>query len=249
MTDREIRLGVGDGSAVFFGDPATGRETRIDESPEGFRLTVREKGREVSPTPEEICGAGQLLWDRGIRNNPADLIWGGASHPVLFSSREGVLTAVTAPVGTVEFSPRRIPLRFETPLINDPVTVEGETFRLTAVGFGDPYAVVFLEKAADFRLIARGGQISSLQIFPGGAEVLFAYAQGERKLHLRPFHRDGDPSLRGRDLVAGVGAAVALGLCLPGRSVTVPLARGEGRAVCDRDRNFHLTMPVFADFA
>jgi diaminopimelate epimerase len=154
------------------------------------------------------------------------------------------VTAVTARVGTATFLPREIPLRFETPLIDDPVSLKGAALRMTAVGFGAPYAVVFVDTVGECRRLPLSEALSQLHIFPKGAEVVFAHVQGVRKIHLQVLHRDGGRRVVGRDICAALAAAVAVGRCAPDRTVTVSAEEAEFRCVCTKNRTLFLTCPV-----
>lgn len=237
MTERQIRIRVCEQWVVFSPDGGGGRS--ID-----FREGKWCLSGDQTPCAEELCGAGKVLWDRGIRENPMTLYWNGIPHLVLCSACEDRVTSVTVQAGQAEFLPRRIPMRFETPLVEDPVTVPGAQFRITALRFGDPYAVIFPETVGDCRLFDRWEEISRLHLFPQGAAVVFAYLRGDTELHLRPYHRNGARDLRGSDICAALAAAVAAGRCLPDRAVRVPLEEGEVRAVCTKDRTLFLTCPV-----
>lgn len=248
-TKEEFRIRAGEDSVLFLPQKrdGDGRYACLWEEKGNGVLSVFDRGRPVEPTPEELCAAGMGLWNLGVRENPLILDCGGKPQRVFCSLREQRVTAVTVEAGKADFVPRNIPLRFETPLMNDPVTIPGETFRLTALRFGAPYGVIFPETAGDCRLFSRGEEIGRLHLFPYGSEIVFAYAQGETLLHLRPVHRDGSTLLRGRDLCAALAAAVAVGKCLPERAARIPLAEGEGRAVCTKDWRVFLTLPVFED--
>lgn len=247
----EIRIRVGESSVLFLPSEKAGggRYAHLAEEAGRWNLTVWDRGRRVESSPEERCAAGTRLWQMGYRENPVPLFCDGSPRLILCSLREQRVTSVTAEAGRADFVPRNIPVRFETPLMNDLITIPGETFRVTALRFGAPYAVIFPETAGDCRLFSRAEEISRLHIFPHGTEVIFAYAREETVLHLRPYHRDGSSHLRGQDVCAALAAAVAVGKCLPERAVRVPFAEGEGRAVCTKDWNLFLTLPVFEDFA
>lgn len=235
-TERQIRIRVGDQWTVFSADESEGRNLEFRE---GKWILSGD-----APSPEDLCGAGKILWDRGIRENPITVHCQEVPRLILCSANEDQVTCVTVQAGQAEFSPRQIPMRFETPLIEDSVTVEDTTFRLTAVRFGDPYGVVFLETVGDCRLFERWEEISRLHIFPQGAEVVFVYLRGETELRLRSYHRDGSRKIRGNDICAALAAAVAAGRCLPDRAVRIPLEEGEARAVCTKDRTLFFTCPV-----
>lgn len=228
------------------GQSAGSRYVRLEEGEGRFSLAAYRDGVQTPLLPEELCAAGGLLWERGYRENPLALSCEGEGRLILCSTRENQVTAVTAEVGCATFLPREIPLRFETPLINDSVSVKGATLRMTAVGFTAPYAVVFLDTVGDCRCLALGGELSRLHIFPQGAEVVFAHVEEERRLRLQVFHRDGSRRPEGRDVCAALAAAVAVGRCAPDRSVSAPLEEGEFRAVCTKNRVVFLTCPVSA---
>lgn len=230
----------------FFSEPSAdgGRFSLLEEGTGQFLLSSYEGGRKVRPLPEEICAAGGLLWERGIRDQPAVLSCEGEAFPVLCSTAEDRVTAVTAQAGTASFLPREIPLRFETPLIDDPLSVKGATLRMTAVGFGAPYAVVFVDTVGECRWLTLGEALSRLHIFPQGAEVVFAHLQRERRMHLQVLHRDGGRRVEGRDICAALAAAVAAGRCYPDRAVTVSVQEEEFRCVCTKNRTLFLTCPV-----
>ena len=116
--------------------------------------------------------------------------------------------------------------------------------RLTALQVQSPYGVIFLETVGDCRVLEWGREISALNLFPQGVEILFAYVRAEKQLHLRAWHRDGSCSVQGNDVCAAVAAAVASGRCLPDTAVTVPLSDGSLRAVCTKDWDLFLTLPM-----
>jgi ABC-type multidrug transport system fused ATPase/permease subunit len=79
-----------------------------------------------------------------------------------------------------------------------------------------------------------------------GIRVVKSYVREEREMHLRAFHRDGSRGLWGDDLCAALAAAVACGRCLPDTAVTIPLSDGDARAVCTKDWDIFLTMPILS---
>lgn len=219
----------------------------VAEQENGLSLRIYDSQGERSPGAEEFCCAGKYLWDSGLRECPVTVSSREGEHLILCSTCGAEVTAVTAGVGRASFVPKEIPLRFEHSLMNNIVAIDGESpFRLTALRFRDPYAVVFLDTVGDCPLLKRGKNISSMGLFPEGAEVLFAYVQGERKIHLRAYHRDGREDVRGNDACAALAAAVAVGRCLPDTAVTVPVSEGELRAVCTKGWDLFLTCPVFS---
>ena len=221
----------------------------LGEGAEGFILRTYRNGEEIHPTAESLACAGKMLWNQGIRECPVTIkcLKNAGEYRLLCSTCNHQVTAVTFSVGKAEFLPKNIPMRFEKSIINDKISLpEQRPFRMTAVGFSDPYAVIFIDTVGDCALLSQGAKIRSMQVFPQGAEVLFVYARGEKELHLRAYHRDGSTAIRGNDVCAALAAAVATGRCLPDTAVTVPLAKGDLRAVCTKDWELFLTMPILS---
>ncbi len=247
LTEQGIFMGE-----VFFGKrPSnyTGISAELTKKEGGFFLSSHNDEGEILPTPEILCYSGKYLWDQGIRECPV-IVKDEKSqeeHLLLPSTCEDTVTAVTAGVGKADFMSKNIPLRFEKSIINDKITLpDCRPFRLTALRFRSPYAVVFVETVGDCLVLEKGREISSMSIFPQGAEVVFVYSRGEKELYLRTLHRDGSIQVQGADACAAVAAAVAAGRCLPDTAITIPAAKGDFRLVCTKDWELFLTMPVSA---
>lgn len=237
---------------VLFGESPenyTDLSAVLGEGAEGFILRTYRNGEEIHPTAESLACAGKILWDQGIRECPVTVrgAKNGEEHLILVSTCGDQVTAVTVGVDRANFVPKNIPLRFEKSLINDPVSLSDcKPFRLTALSFQVPYGVVFLDTAGDCLVLNRGQEISVMHLFPQGAEIVFAYPRGEKELHLRAWHRDGSGELRGNDVCAALAAAVAAGRCLPDTAVTIPLPQGDLRAVCTKEWELFLTLPILS---
>lgn len=225
----------------------TGISGEIFEGEQGFVLRTYDENGEILPSADALCCAGKYLWDQGIRECPVTVKSGenGGEHLLLASTCGDKVTAVTAGVDQADFVPQNIPLRFEKSIINDTISLpDCKPFRLTVLRFQDPYGVVFLDTVGDCLILNRGKEISSMRLFPQGAEIVFAHTRGEKELHLRAWHRDGSTEIRGNDICAALAAAVAAGRCLPDTAVTVPLSEGDARAVCTKEWELFLTIPM-----
>ena len=250
VTKEGVLVRCGTGEVLFGNRPSnyTGISAEISEENGGFSLISFDGRGEISPTAEVLCCAGKYLWDQGIRECPVTVREedSGKEHLILTSTCTDRVTAVTVGVDRADFIPQNIPLRFEKSLINDLISLpDCKPFRLTALSFQVPYGVVFLDTAGDCLVLNRGQEISGMHLFPKGAEMIFAYTRGEKELHLRACHRDGSTDVRGNDVCAALAAAVAAGRCLPDTAVTVPLPQGDLRAVCTKEWELFLTLPVF----
>ncbi len=240
------------GGDVLFGERPqnyTGLSAVLHQNEGGFFLRVYGNEGEIRPTAESLACAGKILWEEGIRECPVTVMSpkSGEEYRLLCSTCGDRVTGVTFNVGTADFMPKNIPLRFEKSLINDKISLpEQKPFRMTALRFSFPYAVIFLDTVGDCALLEQGANIGKMNLFPQGAEVLFAYVRGEKEMRLRAVHRDGSGTVRGNDVCAALAAAVATGRCLPDTAVTIPLAKGDLRAVCTKEWEVFLTMPVLS---
>lgn len=251
MTKEGLMVSSCTGEVLFGERPQnyTDLSANISEANGGFLLTAYDGGGEISPTAEILCCGGKYLWDQGIRECPVTVRTpkDGGEYRLLCSTCAERVTGVTASMGKADFIPKNIPLRFEKSIINDQIVLpEQKPFRMTALRFHVPYAVIFADTAGDCLILNRGGQIGKMNLFPQGAEVLFVYARGEKELHIRACHRDGSTAVRGNDVCAALAAAVATGRCLPDTAVTAPLDKGTARAVCTKEWELFLTLPMFS---
>ena len=210
----------------------------------GYLRTFSE-GTETVPSADCLCCTGAYLWENERQDALQSVSSAAGEHVLMVSTANGHVSSVTAAVGKASFLPQTVPVRWSYPLIEDSIPLREGNFRLTALGFRDPYAVVFLETVGDCALLGKAKEIGSLGIFPDGAEVVFAYVRKEKQLYLKCVHRDGSEHLRGNDFCAALAAAVATGRCAPNTCVTSTFNGGELRGVCGKDWSITLTCPVF----
>lgn len=247
MTIREsVRIYDGNGCRISFGQApqARGRSVTVNRTGECPFVREYRDGNEICPTAEGLCCSGAYLWDTGMRERVFSVSSSRGSHVLLLSLTEGRVSSVSVSLGSATFEPREIPINFATPLVGDPITVSGTTLRLTALRLGETaYGVVFLQKAKDLAWLGLENDLAQMHLFPRGTKILFAVASGDRALHLR------SSSLGGDGACAALSAAVAEGVLLPDRSVTVFSPAWEGRALCTREGTLYFTCPIRSDFA
>lgn len=248
MTIREsVRTYEGNGCRIACGQIPRSRGRSVTVTLTGESPFVREygDGNEICPTAEGLCCAGAYLRDEGTGDRVLTVSSRRGEHALLLSLTEGRVSSVSVSLGSATFEPREIPINFATPLVGDPITVSGTTLRLTALRLGETaYAVVFLQKAKDLAWPALEHDLAQMHLFPRGMKILFAVASGEKALHLR-----ASSDLGGDDACAALSAAVAEGILLPDRAVTVITSAWEGRAICTREGTLYFTCSIRSDFA
>jgi diaminopimelate epimerase len=111
-------------------------------------------------------------------------------------------------------------------VVEEPIELDGETFRITAVSMGNPHAVAFVENAADFPLERFGPVLENHPLFPNRVNAEFVEVRSETEVVQRTWERG-----TGETLACGTGAAaVTVAGLLTGRTaspLTIHLKGGD----------------------
>jgi diaminopimelate epimerase len=165
----------------------------------------------------EMCGNGIRAFYLYLRNHGHTRkeklsveTLGGIVHPRW--AGEG---RVTVDMGRPILAPEKIPttLGNTTPLLDVPLRVEGETFRLSCVSMGNPHAVIFVDGGLDAFPVERfGPRIENHEAFPNRVNVEFVERIDRSHLRQRTWERG-----TGESLACGSGAcAVSVAAILRG---------------------------------
>lgn len=127
--------------------------------------------------------------------------------------------------------------------IDEPLDVDGTTVAVTAVGMGNPHAVVFVEDVDAVALEQLGPAIETHAAFPRRTNVEFVQVLASDALRQRTWERGV-----GETLACGTGAcAVGVAAALTGRAerdVTVHLRGGDLRIAWDEADGVRMTGPA-----
>lgn len=140
---------------------------------------------------------------------------------------DGEVRRVTVNMGAPIFEPARIPVRWDGErLVDEPLTVAGQTVRLTAVSMGNPHAVIFMDQVEDLDLTRIGPAFEHHPLFPDRVNTEFVQVVDRRTLRMRVWERgSGETMACGTGACATLAAAVVNGLA--DRQTTVRLNGGE----------------------
>ena len=133
-----------------------------------------------------------------------------------FHKIEGQVTAVQVSMGEPKFSAKDIPVLLEPsqreavdikPILNYPITINGEELLLNFVSMGNPHAVFFWQQpVADFPLSRLGPVVEQHNIFPNRVNFEIANVINRQRMEVRVWERGV-----GETLACGSGAcAVAV---------------------------------------
>ena len=139
----------------------------------------------------------------------------------------GKVHSVEVNMGSPILEPSRIPAQFsKSPVVNEPLTVNGVVYRVTCVSMGNPHCIVFTENTDRLDLKAKGPQFESHPSFPQRVNTEFIQVISRGEIRMRVWERGS-----GETLACGTGAcASAVACCLNGktdRKVLVHLKGGD----------------------
>ena len=158
----------------------------------------------------------------------------------------GVVKSVSVQMGQAVFAPKDIPVLFDgTEMVEEPVAVPGEHYRLTAVSMGNPHAVVFTDGVQDLDLEKIGPKFENLSIFPERVNTEFVEVLDKRTLRMRVWERgSGETYACGTGACATVAAAVKTGRVPAGEEVTVRLIGGDLKITVSPDYSVTMIGPA-----
>jgi len=136
----------------------------------------------------------------------------------------GRVTQVTVDMGEASFWSPRIPMVGPPrEVVDEPVEVEGEALRITALTVGNPHCVVFVEDLEGVDLRWLGPALERHPAFPQRTNVQFAQVVGRDEVRIRIWERGaGETLASGSSACAVAAACVRLGLTGPDVAVEMP---------------------------
>jgi diaminopimelate epimerase len=195
----------------------------------------------------EMCGngircVGKFAYDRGLaRRNPLRVETDAGVKTLELSVERGEVRSVTVDMGAPILDPAAIPARFtEARVVDAPLQVGSETYRVSSVSMGNPHCIVFLPAIDDLDLEAIGPRFERHERFPKGVNTEFVEVLGRDEAKMRVWERGS-----GETAACGTGAcATAVAGVLTGRTdrrVRVRLRGGE-LAIEWREGDGHVLM-------
>ena len=159
----------------------------------------------------EMCGngircVGKYVYEHHLTRHDALQIETDAGiKPLRLHTRGERVEAVTVDMGEPVLDGPRIPVAAEGRVIDMPLQVAGETYRITCVSMGNPHCVVFLMDVDGLPLAAIGPQFEHHAFFPQRVNTEFINVLTARELRMRVWERGS-----GETAACGTGACAAL---------------------------------------
>ena len=159
---------------------------------------------------------------------------------------DGKVVLVKVDMGKPMLRPEEVPVVSEKEeVIDEPITVDGQEYRMTCVSMGNPHAVVFIDQdVKEFPLETVGVKFENHERFPKRVNTEFVNVLDRHTAQMRVWERGS-----GETLACGTGAcAVAVACALNGLTedeVTVKLLGGDLQIKWDREKNtVYMTGPA-----
>ena len=205
----------------------------------------------------EMCGNGircvaKYVYDNGLTDKTEISIvsCGQVKYLELFL-KDGQVDTVRVNMGAPEFRAAMIPVTAEKEdisVINEPITVQGETYKMTCVSMGNPHAVVFVEDVEHLDIEKIGPYFETHERFPKRTNTEFVKVIDKNHVQMRVWERG-----TGETLACGTGCCAAAAACilngLTFETVTVKLLGGELEITWDREADrIYMTGPATTVF-
>lgn len=181
----------------------------------------------------QMCGnasrcVGKYVYDHGMTDKKEISLEtkSGVKKLKLFVEK-GRVSRVCVDMGIPRFEPALIPVSIEgDAVIDEPVAVGDEVFRVTCVSMGNPHAVIFMPDITGYDLHRIGAMIEHHPLFPERTNVEFVQVISPQELKMRVWERGAGETLAcGTGACASLVAAVANGFA--DRKATLRLLGGD----------------------
>lgn len=203
----------------------------------------------------EMCGngircVGKYVYDYGLTDKTEITVDTLAGIKTLqLTVEDGKTVLVRVDMGAPVLDADRIPvIAEESPVINAPIEVLGQEYRMTCVSMGNPHAVVFVDNVKDFDLLKIGPHFENHPCFSKRVNTEFVEVLDRQTANMRVWERGS-----GETLACGTGTCATVVACvlngLTDDRVTVHLLGGDLFIEWDRKENrIYMTGPAATVF-
>ena len=171
-------------------------------------------------TRAEMCGNGircvaKYAHDKGLTDRARfSIISGGKVKYMDLTVENGVTKAIRVDMGEPILTAAEVPVVSKNrQSVDEEITVENQTYRMTCVSMGNPHAVVFVDSTADLPLEQSGPHFEHHERFPRRTNTEFVEIVSPEYVKMRVWERGaGETWACGTGATASLVAAVLAGL-------------------------------------
>ena len=203
-----------------------------------------------------MCGNGircvaKYVYDYGLTDKTEiDVETAAGIKHIVLTIKDGKVEKARVDMGEPILKPELVPVVGEGEmLVNEPIMVDGEEYRMTCVSMGNPHAVVFLdEDVKNLEIEKIGPKFENHERFPARVNTEFMYVLDRNTMNLRVWERgSGETWACGTGTCASVVASVLNGLTE--RNVLVHLLGGDLEIYWSaEDNHVYMTGPATTVF-
>ncbi len=173
---------------------------------------------------------GKYLYDKGLVKKERMTIETASGVQTLeLFVRDGRVSSVTAAIGRAKLDPASLPATLPGErLVDCPVSVAGQDWRITCVSIGNPHCVVFRDQIDELDLRRLGPSFENAEFFPDRTNTEFVRVVNRTTLRIRVWERSNGETLAcGTGACAAAIAAVENGFCQKGTDIIVKQPGGD----------------------
>ncbi|MBR3556535.1 MAG: carbamoyl-phosphate synthase large subunit [Oscillospiraceae bacterium] len=196
-------------------------------------------GSEGKMAGNNIRCVAKYLYDKGyVRSEYLRIETESGIYPMRLFLRDGKVSSVSVDMGKAELRPEKIPASVQAEKMVDwPMTVGGQEYKVTCVSVGNPHCVVFCDGIDGLDLEEIGPKFEHDPLFPERINTEFVRVVTPATLRMRVWERGSGETLAcGTGACAAVVAAVEKGFCPRGADVTVKVLGGDLTVNYDGER-------------
>ena len=182
----------------------------------------------------KMCGNGirclsKLAHDLGhVKGNTCTVeTLSGIKKLQFFFDEDKKVSSVRVNMGAPKLKAKEIPSKFSgEKVINEPLEIDGEEYKVTLVNMGNPHCVVFADPdRIDIENL--GKKFENNSVFPDRVNIEFVAVTGKNQLKMRVWERGSGETLAcGTGACAAAVAATLNGYCDKNKPITVTLLGG-----------------------
>ncbi len=187
-------------------------------------------GTEGQVAGNSIRCMAKYLYDKGIvKKEEMTIETGTGLCRIQVYTRNGFVTSASVHLGKALLRPEQVPVTLPGDKVVDrPVTIGGQEYRVTCCNVGNPHCVVFCPNVEAVNLEAIGPLFEHAPIFPKRVNTEFVRVVNSGTVKMRVYERgNGETYACGTGACAAVIAATENGFLQKGRDITVKVKGGD----------------------
>jgi diaminopimelate epimerase len=216
-----------------------------------FRMRIfNSDGSEASHCGNAIRCVAKLLYERGrVQDTVITGETVGRINVLQVFPENGRVDAVRVDMGEPGFRRADLPMTGppDEEALDEPLQVDGESLRVTAVSMGNPHAVIFVEDLDRFPFERLGPKMEAHPAFPDRVNAEFVQVLSPAELQMRVWERGA-----GETLACGTGACAVLVAAArtgrAGRKAVIHLRGGDLHIEWGDDNHVYMTGPAVEVF-